>query len=190
MVAAASSPDLRRFPFRLPHWGWFLITGVLLVVFVAGLTIGLPTYRRNAATETLRRHGAGVATEPVGPSWLRQCIGDDYMRPFDDVTFVATYSSAPLRPGDAEMPAIQQLTHLQTLSLNGATVTDAGLKYLNSLSNLSFLDLRRTRVTDAGVMHLKGLKSLKELDLRHTAVSDAGIANLKRELPMLEINGP
>lgn len=73
---------------------------------------------------------------------------------------------------------LEQLKHLQFLSLEKSSVTDAGLAHLSDLTNLKQLSLRDTNITDLGLKHLKGLSSLTELDLEKTKITNAGLEHL------------
>lgn len=153
------APDKPPRPRRWIPLSLKIFMGTLLLVGVSrGLWIGIHIWREQAAIRELERLGAQMGTEPGGPAWLRQSIGDDWMQPFDKGTIVVWGSFTPKTITDAEMPAFEQLIHVQKLDLRGAPITDAGLKHLHRLSDLRFLDLRNTRVTDAGLIHLKGMK--------------------------------
>ena len=39
------APEPRRFSIRLPHWGWFLLATVVLVVGFVGLSVWLPYHQ-------------------------------------------------------------------------------------------------------------------------------------------------
>src|SRR5262245_47807648 len=63
---------------------------VILVLVGVGsvLWIGIPAYRQHLALEEFTRIHAWVRLEPRGPAWLRQQMGDERMKDFDEVVAV------------------------------------------------------------------------------------------------------
>ena len=52
------------------------------------LTFLVPAYRQLALIERIEAGGGKVKTEPVGPEWVRNLLGEEMMRGFDDVVDV------------------------------------------------------------------------------------------------------
>jgi Leucine-rich repeat (LRR) protein len=202
------TPEPRRFSIRLPRPLWIAISAMALVVVAVGLQIGAPIYRRNAALRELERLDANVEWRPQGPRWLRERVGDDRMKLFDDVIGVGLYEKpvtdatlshlsgltnletlwlAETPVTDAGLVHLQGLTRLKLLSLASTGTTDGGLANLNRMKNLETLHLDGTQVTDAGLKHLRGLTNLQGLILDNTKVTDAGVAALQRALPRLKV---
>jgi internalin A len=162
-------------------------TGVLVVVAV-GLRFGVPIYRQQVAIREIQRFYGTVETRPRGPKWLRERVGDEEMKLFDDVVGV----DLSIRPAtDATIGHVGRFASLQDLSLGNTQVTEAGLAHLKGLTGLKLLSLSNTQVTDAGLAHLKGLTRLEHLYLENTRVSDAGLEHLKglTRLKDLLLNG-
>src|SRR5262245_5951800 len=118
-----------------------------MVVVAVGVRFGVPLYRQHAALAEFERLGAEIERTHGGPQWLRDRLGDEWMRPFDNVARV---------------------------DLDGTRVADAGMAHLKELTSLEFIGLDGTRVTDAGLAHLKGLTNLRWIALCGTQISDAG----------------
>ena len=143
--------EQRRTRFLFPD----LLACVVATLLAVGLMVWVPYQQERSAIREIERMGGGVLTEPGGPDWLREWIGDERMRGFGKV--VAVY-----------------LAHSQ--------VTDVGLEHLKGLTNLEELWLHDTRVSDAGLELLKGLTNLQTLSLGGTQVSDAGVEKLKNAI--------
>jgi hypothetical protein len=185
---AATDPiaiERRRFSIRLPRPLWIGLATVVLVVFAAGLKIGTTIYRQHVAFREIERVGGSVSTDPRGPEWLRDRVGDEWMKLTGDVVIGAHLEHTHLT--DATLRDIRWLTELQGLCLYCTRVNDADLLHLDGLTNLRVLFLDQTRVTDAGLAHLKRLRSLETLCLYGTSVTDEGVAELKRALPGLTV---
>jgi hypothetical protein len=82
----------------------------ILVLLGAGsaLWIGVPAYRQQTAIREIERVGGKVVTRPRGPNWLRTWVGDERMKPFDEVV---------------------------TVLLKGSQCTDATLTHLTGLTS-------------------------------------------------------
>src|SRR5258708_6088843 len=141
-------------------WGW----------------IGISGYRQHVAIREIERVGGLVAIRPRGPLWLRQRVGNEQMKPFDEVVAVNLYGS---ENPDGPLIPVEWPTALDGPVLDNTQVTDAALAYLKGLTGLQTLNIGGTLVTDAGVAHLKGLTNLQAIGLFGTRVTDAGLVHLK-----------
>ena len=155
---------------------WSIGVGGLLLVFVFGLLAWWPWYRQTQAIAAIERLGGFVGTEPVGPVWLRNVVGDEVMAGYDDVQAVSLFRRSHVTV--AGLVHLEGLTNLQSLT-HSLQFTDAGLSHLKRLTRLKRIDLARTQVTDAGLVHLKAMTKLESLSLSDTDVTDFGIRNLK-----------
>ena len=108
----------------------------------------------------IERLGGSVESEPVGPKWLYELVGDENMRMFNEVVEVRLSAQA----------------------------TDATLSQMIRLNSLTLVSVVNSPVTDAGLTHLKGMTNLRVLCLNYTQVTDAGVAELKRALPGLKVD--
>jgi hypothetical protein len=81
---------------------------------------------------------------------------------------------------DKGFASLQQLTHLQTLSLdNSRQLNDESLKFLGSLKGLRRLCLKGAKIGDAGLHHLKDLVEIEELYLESTKITVKGLEHLR-----------
>ncbi len=123
---------------------------------------------------------------PPGPDWLRRWLGDEY---FQSVFVVSFYETGL---PDEDLPPIDRLGTIRSLTLGRTRITDAVMPRIGRLKNLEFLDIGLTKVTDAGMREIAGLRRLEQLyagDSRlslHEAITDRGIAYLEK-LPRLEL---
>jgi hypothetical protein len=138
-----------------------------------------------------------VGTEPTGPLWLRNLLGNDFFAEAESVdlgpTCMASASGeaaiiVSVRVGtDAVIERLQFIPHVRELCLNNSDITDAGLEALTRLRQLQWLQLDDTKITDAGLEHLKRMTQLQRLDLDSTQVTDEGVKELQQALPKCEI---
>jgi hypothetical protein len=162
VAADETKPDK---PPRQRRWVPLSLRLFLALLGLLGLScvwVGVRGYRQLAAIQEIEKLEGDVEQSPAGPSWLRELIGADRMRMFDDVTVVH------LADGDVTDEGLEHLrglTSLQQLVLTNTQVTDAGLEHLRGLTSLQGLDLSSTKLTDAGLEHLCRLSSLQVLSL-------------------------
>ena len=165
---------------RLPHWGWFLLATIVLVVGFAGLSIWLPWYREQQVIQKIEEWGGQIETRTYDPEWLRDLVGKDRMK--DSKLFVRAVKvqMSGQEIGDAQIAQLSDLHRLRGLDLRRTAVTDSGLAHLRGLTDLKYLILDRTAVTDNGLAHLNRMPNLRTLSLDRTAVTDNGLAHLSR----------
>jgi hypothetical protein len=160
---------------------WLLIFTTLVALSCA--LVGRKISRKRieqSAVEALRKKDAFVlydynrnGTEPMGPSWVKWLLGENYL---SDVEKVDAYLT---EFGDDDLAIVKDLPDLRSLTLNGQKITDEGLANLSELSQLQELWLLRTAISDAGLERLKGLSQLQVLWLESDAITDAGLEHLK-----------
>jgi hypothetical protein len=76
-AVSAQNPEMTDFPrsrFSLPHWGWFLLGTVVLIIARIGLSIWLPYHREQQVIQRIEAWGGRVSTYTAGPKWLIQCV--------------------------------------------------------------------------------------------------------------------
>jgi hypothetical protein len=162
MVATNSvTPEPQRFSIRLPRPLWIGLATVLLVIVAIGLQIGMPIYRQQAAIREIERIGGWVGATLGGPDWLRECVGDEWMRLLRDEP--------------------------TTVKLDWTDADDKTLMQVSQLSGVEYIHLRHARITDAGLKKLSVLRRLRLIDAFGTDVTESGIRDLKQSLPHVEV---
>ena len=171
--------------FQIPKPGVLLAVAIVLVVIAVLLTVRVSYHRQRGAINEIERFGGSVMTG--GPAWLRDLVGDKWMKYFERA-YSVNFSS---EQGDDVLKHLNKLANLKVLQLSGTQVSDAGLKHLSSLTQLTILGLEATQVTDAGLKHLNELANLRWLQLSGTQVSDAGLKHLNglTNLEWLSLDG-
>jgi hypothetical protein len=87
---------------------------------------------------------------------------------------------------DADVEAIQPLTHLEGISFWKTDITDRAIELIASLPRLMRLNLCGTRVTDASVPTLIGMP-LTYIDVADTLITPRGVETLREGLPDAEL---
>jgi len=133
--------DLAQSRFRLPHWGWFLLATIVLLLGFVGLSIWLPWHREQAVIHEIERWGGNVRTENVPPRWLRR---------LDSHNRASTFNIFPR--------AVEVFLFVDKL-------TDVKISYLCRLKEIRVLWLINTYVTDDQTDEL--LEALLYCGIRH-----------------------
>ena len=161
-----------------------LAVGIVLVAAAVGIYFGIPVYRQQTMIQEIERLGGWVGAREGGPEWLREKLGHERMKGFDEIRAVSVGGT---EFDDTSLARLRHLNRLVWLNLDRTPISDAGLANLQSMTRLETLRLNETRVTDAGLAHLKSMTSLLHLDLSGTQVTDVGVGELKQALPRLQI---
>lgn len=177
-------------PLRPRRWIPLSLRMFLALLAIAGMGsvwVGVRGYRQLVAIRQLEDLGSDIVQTPAGPLWLRNLVGADRMRMFDEVTEVNYGREAT----NAGLEHLRGFNRLQLLTLAPAPVTNAGLEHLRGLTCLQELNLSFTQVTDVGLEHLRGLTSLQDLSLNYVQVTDAGLEHLRglTSLQCLRLDG-
>jgi len=189
----------RQFSSRVPRPLWIGV-GTVALVFGGLALIAVRYYLQGVAIREINAVGGSVETRPRWPDWLKERLGDERLRPYDEPIHARlSYSRArdetlgqlhrlpglkrldcnATRISDAGLVHLRDMTSLEWLWIAGTPVTDSGLAELKGLTRLRELGLNGTRVTDAGLVHLQGMTELRELWLNETGITDAGLVHLK-----------
>ena len=141
----------------------------------------------------VNENGSRLATEPPGPEWARELLGDDFLYGIvevdicdgnitdDDLGSLSKFTglrSLNLLNIQLEGPGLQHISEckeLTALLINNCPLSDDGLRHLHGLSKLEHLRLCITKISDDGLQSIQGLTKLKHLDLAYTDVSDQGL---------------
>jgi hypothetical protein len=177
----------RRFSIRLPRPLWIGVATMGLIVVGLAL-IAFRHYSQGVAIREINAVGGSVETRPRWPDWLKQRIGDERLRPYDEPIHARLSYS---RARDETLAQLHRLSGLKRLDCNATRISDAGLVHLRDMTSLEWLWIAGTPVTDSGLAELKGLTRLRELGLNGTQITDAGLVHLKEmtELRELWLNG-
>ena len=133
------------------------------------------------AARALGRLCESVAwSDPSGPEWLRNLVGNGFLSHVVGVLRNAgdVISDEP-RFGDTDAENLKALPQLRYLDLGYTDISDTGLENLQGLKLLKKLGLCNTKITDTGLQNLKGLNELEVLELGETKITDIGLENLK-----------
>lgn len=184
--------DSSRSRFFIPHWGWFLLATVVLVVGFVVVSTWLPYHREQQVIQKIHGWGGKVDTQATSPVWVRKILGDNRMKE-DKFVLFRRVSSVDLRSTviiDADVVHLSRLTYLEDLDLRGTAVSDAGIAHLNGLRNLRFLNLGGTSVTGIGLGELRDSTNLRFLHLDGTPMTESGVAQLRSftNIQILTIN--
>lgn len=180
-------PRSRRFQFSLGS----LLLATTVVCLWLGTQVNAARRQREVASAVERLGGKvyydwlldgddPCTTEvgPPGPAWLRLWIGDDFFQTAVQVTI--WYVPC----GDDQLPAIEQLQQVRTLSLEASQIGNASLPRLSRLRRLTFLNLSETNVNDEGMETVAQMRQLKALWVAPAKgqatgmVTDVGVSRL------------
>jgi hypothetical protein len=129
-----------------------------------------------ALQPNIEKAGGSCQLEVVGPQWLKDFAGRDYVWLFG--TPVSLGAPQRVKVDDRWLKRVRHMTALQSLSLCDSEITDHGMVSLVPLTKLESLDLSHTAVSDAGLEQIRGLTRLTHLGLAGTQITDDGLACL------------
>jgi len=172
----------------------YSLRSLMLAVTVFCIWMGITAKRardQREAVSILERDGSvfyehqlprNSPSNPPGPEWFRQLIGDDY--------FFIVHSVVLRGPAikNRRLAAIKRLTDVKNLALRIDQVTDSDLANLKGQINLESLSLNGKWITDAGLEHLHELANLRTLELGTTRISDEAVEKLRQALPNCTIS--
>ncbi|MBI3859561.1 MAG: hypothetical protein HY296_04900 [Thaumarchaeota archaeon] len=159
-----------------------------LLAVASFVWIGVPAYRQGVAIREIERLGGTVVRSDVGRAWLRDWLGNERMKMFDEVTFVG-FTDGRQATDEAlrHLPAFAHLRQLDIADSDNAPITEHGIAQAGDLKNLEILYLRDTQLNDAGLAALPEMPRLRKIYLAKSPVSDAGIAHLARYAGLEEL---
>jgi len=177
--------DQGEFAKRLRRWVWFYVATAVILAVSFGVHFGLPVYRQQQVLDEVARLGGWAGAREGGPKWLREKLGNERMKGFDEIRAINLDGKEVT---DSTLSRFTDLRSLRWLNVAHSQITDAGLAHLQRLPHLEMLWLDETHVTDTGLGHLAALANLHDLHLAGTHVTDAGVVALKKELPQLQVH--
>lgn len=181
---SATTPEAVEPPRRrLRFFGTLSFAVIVLFVVVVALSVWLPWRREQIAIAEIERGGGNVEIRPGGPDWLRERVGDEYMKAFDRATHVSLNAC----PIDARMMKhLGQLIELRVLDLGDHNRDYLDISFVANMPDLEELSLAHSNFDERGLAHLANCQMLKELDLGNTNISNGGLAYLGA-LPNLQV---
>jgi hypothetical protein len=171
----------------------FSLKALLIVITLTAIFLGNWTYRagqQKKAVERITQQGGQVrydyqsrgAKESQWPKWLRESIGEDYLRTVEEVSFDGDWGR-DFSFSDRDAIALSDLPRLNRVSLRDTDVTTEGLEFLRSLHRLESFDLtsypRRIGGDGSGLVYLRNNRSLLRLALVHAPRPNNGLAFLQ-----------
>lgn len=99
--------------------------------------------------------------------------------PLDNLRHMEHLSLRGAGVGDQHLRFLENLTELRTLDLGENPIIGAGLRHIAGLSELKELWLIDSGTfTDSGMVHLESLKKLESLCIQYTQVTDVGLKHI------------
>lgn len=120
-------------------------------------------------TDEVRRHARVDSIYLAGSKLAPRTL--ELLPSLDDVHFVSFNSSGFT---DRHVAALDELTALRELQLNGTLITGRGLMRLANRHRLTILTLNDTSIDDGAVDTLAAMKSLRKLHVNKTRLSEGG----------------
>jgi hypothetical protein len=189
-LVSAAPPKRKRRWYQFSLRTLFVIT---LIVAIPSMLIGRKVEQKRqqlAAVEAIRRLGGYAVfdwefddytgemhSQPPGPSWLREFLGENYFAEVERVTLNGVNIK------DDDLKSLETLTNLEYLDLMNTSITNNGLLHLKGLTRLKVLLICDTQIDDSGTDIIEGLTTLEWLLVGRSKVSDAGLKRLKEALP-------
>ncbi len=168
---------------RKRRWTQFGVGTLLFLVTIFAMWFGRAAYLARQQRQAVRLieglggavvfdHSYEGATEPRGPAWLRQFLGEEYFRRIQGVAIVSEDFT------DDHLHELAGLGDLKVLRFHSSKVTNDGMKRLSECRQLESLEIQWASIDDSAMADIGRLKNLKELRLMNTRVGDAGLGQL------------
>ncbi len=117
VVAISSKPGPARRAHRRLQWSMRGLLGLTALCALATTLVLTPRVRERATIDWLEAMGAGFETKPIGPDWLRKCVGDRYLH------CVVSADLTLCSFADADLVRLAACRRLRKLELLGTHVT-------------------------------------------------------------------
>jgi DNA-directed RNA polymerase subunit RPC12/RpoP len=174
--------------FAKSKWWLFLAVGgagALAALVVGALTVWLWHAPGNDTRDKQQDAVANSVDEDIGTYESKLKPDIDKVKAGETNQIDArSYVAAGVLVVDKDLRALEGLTTLRLLNLDGTSVSNKGLKYVARVTSLVDLSLTNTLVDGAGLGELAPLINLEVLRLDGLQLSAAGLAHLKA-LPRL-----
>lgn len=180
---------------------------LLLLILVLAVWLSWRTNKareQREAVATVQKFGGWVHYEdnyvksgPSAPVWLRQLLGDEYVRVvahvmlFSDRPRIGLVGGVPEAVDKADwkdagpvgevLSKLRSLPSVRIIHLGAACeLTDADIAHLSGLPDLRDLTVDKSRLSDEGLKYLARLPNIEYLTLTGHRFTDEGLAHLRQ----------
>ncbi|QDU46356.1 Leucine Rich repeats (2 copies) [Symmachiella dynata] len=192
------SPKPRWWTRLLHRPGWLIALAVCLLLTAVLVPFGWRYYRTQQLVAGIEACGGAVNFELGGPTWLRNIVGDEWMKPFDAPNHVSSFrlvfdASTPSQSrnsswtpretlGDDQfldyILPLNDLVGIKSLELTENDLTQLSFEKLGQFEQLEVLVLWDKAFDDDALSHFSKSYKLRSLDLSGTSVTDEGLRHL------------
>lgn len=188
---------------RLLHRpGWLAVLAVCLLLAAVLVPFGWRHYRTQQLIAGIESCGGAVEFERGGPTWLRNIVGDEWMKPFDIPNELLCQLPSPISAGgpfhkegvfdDAgfltNVVPLNNLYGLKRVALCRHQMTNRSFKALLQFEDLEALLITGKSFDDEALGYLSPASKLRSLSLDRTSVTDKEVLELQRRLPALKVS--
>ncbi len=183
------------------HWwtrllrrpGWLIFLAAVLIVFGYLGRFGWRYYRTRQLVELIEGSAAEVGFELGEPQWLREIVGDEWMKPLDIPNRLLCYRRVMASSGGVPYMSINmsdeefltfvvpldRLHGWKSIAIFDDALTNRSFEALSQFDDLEELALGSKAFDDDALAHLAHARKLRTLDLSGTAVTDEGLRHLQ-----------
>ncbi|QDU46355.1 hypothetical protein Mal52_48740 [Symmachiella dynata] len=194
------TPKTRLWKRLLHRPGWLIALAVCLLLSAVLVPFGWRYYRTWQLVAGIEAHGGRVGFNQGGPQWLRDVVGDEWMKPFDapeQVSWKKPRTSGawtlPSISGVGSGPPKEKLTDavfiryvvplddlhgIRTVVIDRSNLTHRSFKELAQFEHLEVLSLSDKAFDDEALGHFSMSFNLQKLFLSGTSISDEGLQHL------------
>ena len=192
-----NTPKTRLWKRLLRRPGWLIALAVCLLLLAVLVPYGWRYYRTRQLVAGIEAHGGSVGFNQGGPQWLRDIVGDEWMKPFDAPDQVSWRKSRkmslPSLSGVGSGPSKEKLTDavfiryvvplddlhgIKTVLVDRSNLTHRSFEELAQFEHLEVLSLSDKAFDDEALGHFSMSFKLQKLFLSGTTISDAGLRHL------------
>ena len=154
-----------------------ILVAIAIFVIVTGIAGGFwwRIHSRLALIAEIEAAGGRVDTVPTTHDWLRDWLGRERTRAFEDGSVIVWPNAT-----DHSFRRIGSLRSADKVVLEKAKLTSMGYRSLQSLKGLMALQVSNTTLLDADVQQLADLPGIEYLFMNGSTFSDFGLRSLKR----------
>lgn len=197
------TPKKPRWWTRLLHRpGWLAVLAVSLLLAAVLVPFGWRYYRTQQLVAGIEACGGGVGFEPGGPTWLRNIVGDEWMKPLDIPNELYCQLPSPISAGgpfhkvgvfdDAgfltNVVPLNNLYGLKRVALCRQQMTHRSFKAFLQFEDLEALLITGKSFDGEALGYLSPASKLRSLSLGGTSVTDKEVLELQRRLPALKVS--